>query len=416
MLLPEWLEWEWSDIGKDDFKKDFQFFRFAAYGFLKNLNFYEPFLILFFRSLGLSFLKIGFLFSISEIATYILEIPTGIFADAYGRRKAMVASMLSYIAAFSTFYFSSNYILLSIAMVLLALGDTFRSGTHKSMIYEYLKIKRMYDLKVEYYGATRSFSQLGSAFNAILSAAVVILTNDYRKVFLFALIPYSINLVNLATYPKELEGEKRGGKRTVKEFASIFRSWEVLKPIMNSAMFDGFFKTAKEYLQPILKSFALSLPIFLSMNARNRTAIVVGVVYFFVYIMTSRASRNAGKVVKKVKSIEKAANSLFILAATSITLAGIFLKVNFSVISILSLMTIYILQNLRKPVMVAYISSKAPSSALTSTLSVESQLKTFFTAAATPFIGWLADTLGIGSALAVLGGMMFIIYPVLKIK
>ena len=366
--------------------------------------------------MGLSFLEIGFLFSISEIATYILEIPTGIFADAYGRRKAMVASMVSYIVAFSTFYFFSSYLLLSTAMVLLALGDTFRSGTHKSMIYEYLKIKGMYDLKVEYYGATRSFSQLGSAFNAILSAIVVIMTNDYRKVFLFALIPYSINLVNLATYPKELEGEKRGGKKTVREFASIFKNWEVLKPIMNSAMFDGFFKTAKEYLQPILKSFALSLPIFLSMSGRNRTAIVVGIVYFFVYIMTSRASRNAGKVVKRVKSIEKAANIMFVSAATAITLAGLSLKIKLSVVSIVLLMTIYVLQNLRKPVMVAYISSKSPSSALTSTLSVESQLKTFLTAAATPTIGWLADSLGIGYALAILGGSMFFAYSLLRLK
>ncbi len=181
-----------------EFRKDFQFFRFAAYGFLKNLNFYEPFLILYFRSLGLSFLKIGFLFSVSEVATYLLEIPTGIFADAYGRRKAMVASMSSYIIAFLVFYSFSSFPLLALGMVLLALGDTFRSGTHKAMIYEYLKIKGMYDLKVEYYGATRSFSQLGSAFNAILSALVVIFTKDYRKVFLFALIPYTLNLINLA--------------------------------------------------------------------------------------------------------------------------------------------------------------------------------------------------------------------------
>ncbi len=327
----------------------------------------------------------------------------------------MVASMSSYIVAFLTFYTSSNYVVLSIAMVLLALGDTFRSGTHKAMIYEYLRLKDMYDLKVEYYGATRSFSQLGSAFNAILSAIVVILTEDYRKVFLFALIPYSINLLNLATYPKELEGRKSGGRKTVREFASIFKSWEVLKPIMNSAMFDGFYKTAKEYLQPVLKNLALSLPIFLYMSGRDRTAIVVGIVYFFVYMMTSRASRNAGKIVKRAKKTESAANLIFLVAALSIAFSGVFLNLKLSVISVLLLMGIYVFQNMRKPVMVAYISSKAPSTALTSTLSVESQLKTFFTASAIPLIGWIADLTGIGTALLALGGMMLIFHLFLKL-
>ncbi|MFW6262769.1 MAG: MFS transporter, partial [Thermotogota bacterium] len=44
-------------------KKDGQFYKFAMYGFLKNLRFFEPFLILFFRDVGLSFLQIGILFT-----------------------------------------------------------------------------------------------------------------------------------------------------------------------------------------------------------------------------------------------------------------------------------------------------------------------------------------------------------------
>ncbi len=398
------------------FKRDFQFFRFASYGFLKNLNFYEPFLVLYFRSLGLSFLKIGFLFSISEVSTYLLEIPTGIIADAYGRRRAMVASMSSYIVSFLIFYLWSDYWLLALAMVFMALGDTFRSGTHKAMIYEYLKIKGMYDKKVEYYGATRSFSQLGSAFNAILSALVVIFTKEYRKIFLFALIPYTLNLINLATYPKILEGERSGGRKVFKEFVGIFRSWTVLKPILNSALFDGFYKLAKEYLQPILKSFALALPVLLFMSDRDRTAVVVGIVYFFVYIMTSQASKNSGKFVKRIKSIEGAANLMFTAGGTAILLSGIFIKTNVHLLAILSLMALYVLQNLRKPVMVAYISSKAPSTALTSTLSVESQLKTIFTATSAPIVGWIADGLGVGTALLTLGVVMILLNIALYLR
>ena len=41
--------------GPQEMKGDRLLFRFSLYGFLKNLRFFEPFLILFFRDAGLSF-------------------------------------------------------------------------------------------------------------------------------------------------------------------------------------------------------------------------------------------------------------------------------------------------------------------------------------------------------------------------
>ncbi len=405
---------------KKDFKKDLQFVRFAAYGFLKNLNFYEPFFILYFRSLGLTFLQIGFLYSFSEIATYLLEIPTGLVADLYGRRRSMVFSMSSYIAAFLVFYFFKSFVFLAIGMFLIALGDTFRTGTHKAMIYEYLKIKNMSHIKVEYYGATRSFSQLGSAVNAILSMVVVLITRDYRKVFLFALVPYTLNLINLATYPKMLEGEVSLKKKTKKEalvaFLSVFKNWKKLKPIINSAIFDGSFGLAKTYLQPLLKLLALSLPFFLDYDDFKRTAVLVGTVYFVIYILTSQASKNSGKVVKKVKSLPKAANMVYVFAAFAILISGVFVSFKWQLLSVLILVTLYVSQNVRKPIMVAYISEKVNTTALTSSLSIESQLKTFYKAGFAPLLGFIADVTNIGGALIVLGFFMFSLLPILKLE
>ena len=212
------------------YKKDKQFYRFALYGFLKNLRFFEPFLILFFRERGFSFLEIGALFSIREIATNILEIPTGVIADIYGRRKSMVFSMLSYIFSFLIFYFFPRFFIYAIAMVLFAMGEAFRTGTHKAMILEYLRINNMLDKKVEYYGGTRSWSQLGSAFNSLIAAALVFYSGSYKVVFIAAIIPYIANLVNLATYPKYLEGEGRVKRRKEKPLGISFRCLEILQP------------------------------------------------------------------------------------------------------------------------------------------------------------------------------------------
>ena len=69
------------------------------------------------------------------------------------------------------------------AMVFFALGESFRSGTHKAMIMEYLKLNSMADRKVAYYGRTRGWAQLGSALSALISAALVFFTGSFRSVF-----------------------------------------------------------------------------------------------------------------------------------------------------------------------------------------------------------------------------------------
>ncbi len=149
--------------------KNLQLFKFSAYGFLKNQRFFDIFIFLFFLEQGISFLQIGTLISIREITILIFEIPTGFVADSLGRRGSMIFSFLAYILSFVIFFFFPNFLLYIVAMIFFALGDAFRTGTHKAMILHYLKLNDILHLKVEYYGYTRSWSQMGSALAALIA-------------------------------------------------------------------------------------------------------------------------------------------------------------------------------------------------------------------------------------------------------
>ena len=70
-------------------------FRFCLYGFLKNQQYFEPFLILAFRQKGLSFAMIGLLVGFREICINLMEVPSGAIADVTGRRRAMIATSTS---------------------------------------------------------------------------------------------------------------------------------------------------------------------------------------------------------------------------------------------------------------------------------------------------------------------------------
>lgn len=397
-------------------KKDKQFRKFQMYGFLKNLRFFEPFLILFFLSSGLSYLQIGILYSIKSIATNILEIPTGVIADLYGRKKSMLFSMISYIISFLIFYFSRSFYLYILAMIFFSFGEAFRTGTHKAMIFQYLKINGMENLKVQYYGATRAASQLGSALNSLIAASIVFVSGNYRTVFFIAILPYILNLINIATYPNELDKAevKKTKKQTLKDFIDAVASWRVLKILLNTSSYSAIFKSLKDYLQPILESFALSIPIFVWLDDKKRSSIVIGIVYFFLYLLTSYASKNSWKIGKKSSSF--ALNLTLFVGALSVIFAGVSYIFNFYIVSILIFIVLYILENLRRPIAVSYVGDNVESDALASVLSVESQATTLLTAVFSIVLGFFADKFGVGQSVSILGIILLLMSLFFKIK
>ncbi len=410
------------------FKKDVMFYRFSAYGFLKNLRFFEPFLVLLLRDAGQSFTQIGLLYAIRDIATNVLEIPTGVFADVFGRRKSMVMAFVAYIVAFIIFYAFSNFYLFALAMIFFGAGEAFRSGTHKALILEYLKQNNLTHLKVDYYGYTRSASQMGSAVNSLIAAAIVFYTGNYRYMFLAATIPYVIDLFNLMTYPKWLDGlpdthrnRSRASlsaqmKETLTAFGAMFKHGDAMRAIGNSAGFMGFFKSTKDYLQPILQAYALALPLFISLDNTRRSAVVIGVVYFVIYLLTSYASRNAAPFSRRFADLGRAINGTFLLGGVFLLIAGFAAWKQWATISIIVFLGFYILQNLRRPMNVGYISDQIASKVMASGLSVESQLTTILMAILAPILGALADAFGVGAALAIFGAGMIALLAVVKVK
>ncbi|MBA7514567.1 hypothetical protein ES705_06598 [subsurface metagenome] len=411
------------------FVRDKQYYKFCSYGFLKNLRFFDPFIILFFLEMGFSFLQIGTLFAIREIATNILEIPTGVVADSYGRRKSMVMSFLSYILSFLIFFFFPSFFYYTLAMLMFALGEAFRTGTHKAMILEYLQVNNMQESKIEYYGHTRACSQLGSALSALIAAGIVFYAGSYRIVFLASVIPYIANLFLILTYPKELDGsierEKTGNTlkdsmvqivNTLRIFAAIFKNPSFLKILINSSSFDSVFKTVKDYIQPILQSLALSLPVLLLLADNRRVALITGIVYSLLYLLTSFASGRAGLVRRIIPSLPRAINLTFILGALFIIATGVLLFSGFTVISVVLFILFYMLHNLRRPLSIGYISELISNRVMATGLSGESQLKTILVALLAPVMGSIADALGIGPALLIMGFLLLILFPLLKIK
>ncbi|MCD4797079.1 MAG: MFS transporter [Candidatus Cloacimonetes bacterium] len=408
--------------------KDKQLFKFSAYGFLKNLRFFDAFIILFFRQQGISFLQIGTLVSIREISIAILEIPTGIIADSYGRRSSMIFSFLSYIISFLIFFFFPKFSFYIVAMIFFAMGEAFRTGTHKAMILEYLNIKNIKHLKVEYYGFTRSWSQKGSALAALIAGGIVLFSGNYKYIFIGSIVPYILALFLMISYPKELDGITKKDSHpnflkaiwinlsnTTREFINVFKDPLLRRSIINSSLFDGLFKTVKDYIQPIIKAFAISAP-FLIFMSEKRDTVMISIVYFVLFFLSSIASRNSEKFKNKFDSLAGAINKSYILGILFVIASGLFYICGLKLITIICFIIFYMFQNLRRPMNVGYISGIIPSGIMASGLSAESQLKTFFIAVLSPVTGYLADTFGIGVAIIILSFLTLSAFPLIRVR
>lgn len=403
-----------------DYKR-LMLFKFSAYGFLKNLRFFVPFLYLFFLANGLSYFKIGILIAIREISVNLLEIPTGIIADLTGRRRAMATAFASYMVSFIIFYVFGSFYLFIPAMLLFALGETFRSGTHKSMIMEHLDEENMSDKKVEYYGKTRSASRLGSALSAILAAIIVFYYEDYNIVFLATLIPYSLGFVLMLTYPSELDGEiskktslSKVWTHTAESFRQLYKHPGLGKMLVNSSIYDAFFRISKDYLSPIVEKYALSLSLLMFVeNGGQRTAILVGIVYFFVYMNSFVSSRKSVSLMRKVGDMAKALNILFFTLASAFLMVALFLKFDIILLSIIAFFFFFTLYNLRKPMVVGYLGDNIEPQKRATLLSTHNQMRSIVGIIIAPILGYLADTLGIsytfafGALVLLLAGLIF---------
>lgn len=389
----------------ETFKKDRQYFKFCSYGFLKNLRFYDAFLLLFFLENGLSYSQIGFLYAAREMTIIAAEIPSGIVADTYGRKNSLIAAFLAYIISFTTFYFSTDFNLLLVAMIVFAFGDAFRSGTHKGMIMDYLRLNNWENQKVNYYGHTRSWSQKGSAVSALFAGFLVFYSGSYRFIYLFSIVPYLLNFINIATYPQELNYslKKKKGKKP-QSFVTVFKNFIMIIrkptvfPIMNSAaLHSSFLKSVKDYIQPIMVSIAVLIPIMSEFDVKRKSGLVIGVIYFFIFLLTSYASKNAAKLTQQ--GFKNPQRLTLLMGLTFGIICGYLVWCELWILSLIAFIFIYLIENLRKPLLTGLLSDHVPNEILTSVISAQSFYSTLITSTIAIVLGLLADNFSIGIAL-----------------
>ena len=214
------------------------------------------------------------------------------------------------------------------------------------------------------------------------------------------------------SYPKELNYsvENGSGKNitgivsTTRSLIQIIKKPQVLKIVNTAAIHTAFLQAVKDYIQPLMVSVAVLIPVFLNSEPEKKNGVVIGGIYFLIYLATSLASKYASKTVTNNKFDVPFITLLFGFILGFLT--GVFYSFELQILALFSFVGIYLVENVRKPVLTGYISDNVPNEILASVISAQSLLKTIFTAILALVFGILTDKFGIGISFVVVSFLL----------
>ncbi|MBN2724332.1 MAG: MFS transporter [Deltaproteobacteria bacterium] len=377
-------------------------FRFSLYGFLKNQLYFDAFLLIHMHHCGLSYVSIGFLLGFKSLLKNVLEIPSGLFSDIVGHRKTLIWGWISYIISFFLIGYGKSVTFFFIGFAFFALGEAFRTGTHKAIIFSYLTKTGQQEKRTKIYGYTRSWSQIGSAFASLVAGIVIIFFDNIQLLFFLAVVPYSLGIINFYFYP----GDTIVNTNSNRGFASFFkmlyesikivlRKKELVGKITNSMFFDGTFHSLKPWFQILLLYAGLNFEKSYLAESSRISGIIIVSGYVILHSAGALGSRISYKFVYNNSATGKALNKLWGAVIILLVSMSIFAYLNFYMLAASHLIIFAFLYNIWRPIFLADFDKSTPENLQAMVLSIESQGKSIFQSITAPVAGIVSHYAGV---------------------
>ncbi len=386
--------------------------RFCLYSVLKNLRFADPFLLLFLLDRGYSLTAIGSWLGAQHLLTGLLELPLGVAADRFGRRRSLALCFLCYAGAFELFPLAApgEPLALGAALLLFGLGEALRTGSHKAIMLDYLDQRGEADRATEVVGLTRSYSRIASGVAAIAGGVVIFAYGAYVPLFHLSAAAAVLGWLLMLGYPRSLEGEQQraGGAHAAQpSFGERLRTLGVRPRVagllIQSILFESQVKLVRKYyLQPFLKQglAAVGLPVL------GAGALAIGVVELVADLLGAAGARASTRLERAGGGRPPALRLAYLgaLAAAIVIAASAYLGTLWP--GVIAAVFAWVLQNARRPIFVAAFGEHMDKAQRATSISLESLARTVTLSALLPICGVLADRVGLWAAFALVTGLL----------
>ena len=141
---------------------------------------------------GFSLVQIGFAETVFHIVSLICEIPSGMLADMYGRKKMLVLGNLMAITGDIVMFLSQDYFMVLLSMPFHAMAYNFASGSGEALAYDSMQMEGKQAEYEKYVSNQSIIYRIASGISTL--AAGLALYLGYRKSYLISAIMGCITL------------------------------------------------------------------------------------------------------------------------------------------------------------------------------------------------------------------------------
>jgi len=186
---------------------------------------------------GLNQAEIQTLQSINMIAILLLEIPTGLIADIYGKKISIIVGTIFSILGMIIITISPNFYLFALAEIILAFGAACKSGSDTSLIYDSLKMTKQESKAKIIMTKANSLRLLGVVLGSIAGGLIAPHTTP-NIVWRLSAVPFVIALIIsfFFTEPKETTNNKSEQKKWLQIFTSGLKNIFTSKTLLYQSL------------------------------------------------------------------------------------------------------------------------------------------------------------------------------------
>jgi MFS family permease len=297
-------------------------YKYYLYSAISSFLFFLPIVYVFFQENGLSLTQIFIIEAIFSVGLVLFEVPTGAFADYFGKKASLVIGSFIWIISCVLFSFGSGFYMFTFAYLIWALGAAFLSGADTALFYDILHKDNQKEHFKKYQGNAKFIGLVAISTASILGGYIA--SFSMRYTFIASAIAFFVMFIILISI-KHKEDEKEEQEtytQIIKNSFSIIRKSSILIWLFfYSALFMVVFKLTQPSTQ-------------IYMNLANLDIKYFGFASAFFFIIAAIASKLTDRFEKKFQKYSYLILSILMILSTFLVSQFVF-KLGFLIFGIL---------------------------------------------------------------------------------
>ena len=351
--------------------------------------------VLFLLANNLSMTQVMTLETIFIAIVLLLEVPSGAFADLFGRKLSVALAMLCASISFVIFGFGTTYVTFLIAQIFIAFGWALTSGADSALLYDSLKEIKKESKYAKIFGKGNFLQLFTYAGSALISGFLAIYLG-YRNLFFITAIIFFVAFIIGLTFKEPPIHKKVHKKNYLKHLIEAIKFSYNHKVVRNLIIYYGMFAALGHLTWFLIQPFyeQSTLPKY-----------IVGIATFLYFITAGLGNLTAEKFIKRIKE-EKLL--FIILLIASLSFIGIFFVNKLFALLLISIMSFVC--GVRDIFVNKGINEHTDSHHRATVVSIQSMSKSLMYAVFAPLIGYFTDIFTPSAAFLMMGIGLFLFF------